>query len=67
MKNSDQQRGDKISEQLFNLDLWTALMDLLPTVLIIQTSFFMIDQILDAFKIVKKIWKKKKGAKNVAR
>ena len=54
-----------MSEQLFNLDLWTALMDLLPTVLIIQTSFFMIDQVLDAFKIVGKIWKKKRRNKRV--
>ena len=54
-----------MSEQLFNLDLWTALMDLLPTVLIIQTSFFMVDQVLDVFGLVRKIWKKKRGVKRV--
>ena len=56
-----------MSEQLFNLDLWTALMDLLPTVLILMTSFFMIDLVLDIFGLVRKIWAKskiKRGSRN---
>ena len=49
-----------MTEQLFNLDLWDALMDLLPTVLLVMTSFFMIDLVIDMTKMVKKLTKRGK-------
>lgn len=51
-----------MSDQLFNLDLWTALMDLLPLVLIVQTSFFMIDLTIYITKLVKKLGRRKNVA-----
>jgi len=44
-----------MSEQLFNLDLWTSLMDLLPLVLTVQTTFFMIDLTIYLVKLVKRL------------
>jgi len=50
-----------MSDQLFNLDLWDALMDLLPTVLMVMTSFFMIDLIIDITSKVNKLTKRRRG------
>lgn len=49
-----------MSEQLFDLNLWTALMDLLPMVLTAMTAFFMIDLVIDMTKMVKKLTKRRK-------